>query len=110
MEEEALTFAERQSLRDIVDGKIDVLRAKIVAALRQSERPGVNGLVNPIHDTESDGRGTAKQAAELAAAGRHVSELRALLNARTRLDVGGEERRDSSLKVLRLAAGPQTGS
>lgn len=110
MDEEALTFAERQSLRGIVDGQIDVLRAKIVAALRQSERPGVNGLVNPIHDAESDGRGTAKLAAELAPAGRHVSELRALLNARTRLDVGGEERRDSSLKVLHLAAGPQTGS
>ncbi len=92
MNEEALTFAERQSLRDIVDGQIDVLRAKIVAALRQSERPGVNGLVNLIHEADSDDRGAAKRVAETAPAGRHVSELRALLNARTRLDVGREER------------------
>ncbi len=110
MNEEVLAFAEQQSLRDIVDGKIDVLRAKIVAALRQSERPSVNGLVSPMHEADSDDRGAAKRVAELAPAGRHVSELRALLNARTRLDVGGEERRDSSLTVLRLAAGPQTGS
>jgi len=92
MEEEALTFAERQSLRDIVDAKIDVLRVKIVAALRQSERPGVSGLVSPICEAESDDRGTAERVAETAPAGRHVSELRALLNARTRLDVGREER------------------
>lgn len=81
-----LAVAERLALGSVIDARISLLRAELVAALGQSDRPAAIRVAKQFDEIGDATSVASELASKTAAIERDIGVLRGLLNGSARLD------------------------